>query len=59
MAVLNTAGFTANSGITIPTGLNPTMRQAFNNFLVALTDLLLPQGCPDLQLRRLYTLPSI
>ena len=44
MAVLNTAGFTANSGITIPTGLNPTMRQAFNNFLIGLTDLLLPQG---------------
>jgi hypothetical protein len=44
MTVLNTANFTTNSGITIPTGLNPTMRQAFNNFLVALTDLLLPQG---------------
>lgn len=44
LAVLNTAGFTANSGITIPTGLSPVMRQAFNNFLIALTDLLLPQG---------------
>ena len=42
--VLNTAAFTTNSGITVPTGLNPTMRQAFNNFLIGLTDLLLPQG---------------
>ena len=44
MAVLNTAGFTTNSGITIPTGLNPTIRQAFNNVLIGLTDLLLPRG---------------
>ena len=44
LTVLNTAGFTTNSGITVPVGLNPVMRQAFNNFLVALTDLLLPQG---------------
>lgn len=42
--LLNTAGFTNNSGITVPTGLNPVMRQAFNNFLISLADLLLPQG---------------
>jgi hypothetical protein len=42
--LLNTAGFTNNSGITVPLGLNPTIHQAFNNMLIALTDLLLPQG---------------
>jgi hypothetical protein len=42
--LLNTAGFTANSGITVPTGLNPVMKQAFNNFFITLTDLLLPKG---------------
>ena len=42
--LLNNAAFQANSGIGIYTGLNPVMKQAFNNFFITLADLLLPQG---------------
>jgi hypothetical protein len=42
--LLNTPAFSLASGITVPTALNPVMRQAFNNFLISLTDLLLPKG---------------
>ena len=42
--LLNGTTFQTNSGIGLYTGLNPVMRQAFNNFFIALTDLLLPQG---------------
>ena len=44
MVLLNDATFTNKSGITVPAGLSPVMRQAFNNFFVTLADLLLPQG---------------
>ena len=43
-ALLNGAAFQTNSGIGLYTGLNPVMKQAFNNFFLALGDLLLPQG---------------
>lgn len=43
-ALLNTAAFQTNSGIGLYTGLNPVMKQAFNNFFITLADLLLPQG---------------
>jgi len=41
---LTNAAFQNNSGIGLYTGISPVMKQAYNNFFVALGDLLLPQG---------------
>ena len=41
---LTNAAFTTNSGIGLYTGISPIMKQSYNNFFVALGDLLLPQG---------------
>ena len=43
---LTDAAFYLNTGFTAFTGLNPVMKQAFNQMFVALTDLLLPSQPP-------------